>query len=99
SAPPAGPPIALVTDTPQQIVQKMTCFICHQIPGVPLAKTGVIGPLLIEKTNAPKRIASPEYQAMVKAGKAHAKTPKEYVMESIVNPNAFIVHGFAQKAN
>jgi len=100
SAPaPAGPPIALVTDTPQQIVQKMTCFICHQIPGVPIAKTGMIGPLLIEKTNAAKRIASPEYQAMVKAGKAHAKTPKEYVMESIVSPNAFIVHGFVQKAN
>lgn len=99
SAPaPAGPPIALVTDTPQQIVQKMTCFICHQIPGVPLAKTGMIGPLLIEKTNAPKRLASPEYQAMVKAGKAHARTPKEYVMESIVCPDCFIVHNFVQKA-
>ncbi len=96
---PAGPPIALVTDTPQQIVQKMTCFICHQIPGVPLAKAGVIGPLLIEKVNAPKRLASPEYQAMVKAGKAHAKTPKEFVIESIVCPNCFVHPAFAQKAN
>jgi len=95
----AGPPIALVTDTPQQIVQKMTCFVCHQIPGVPIAKTGVIGPLLIEKTNAPKRIASPEYQAMVKAGKAHAKTPKEFVIESIVCPDCFVHPKFVQKAN
>ena len=36
---------------------------------------------------------------MLKAGKAHAKTPKEYVMESIVSPNSFIVHAFVQKAN
>jgi hypothetical protein len=55
---------------------------------------GVIGPLLIEKTNAPKRLASREYQALVKAGIAHASTPKEYVMESIVSPNAFIVPGY-----
>lgn len=95
---PAGPPIALVTDTPQQIVMKMTCFICHQIPQVPIAKIGVIGPLLVEKVNAAKRLASPEYQAAVKAGKAHAKTPKEFVMESIVCPNCFVHTKFVQKA-
>ncbi|HXC61237.1 MAG TPA: nitric oxide reductase [Nitrospiria bacterium] len=100
SAPaPAGPPIALGTDTPEQIITKMGCFACHQIPTIAAAKFGPIGPLLVEKTNAPKRIASPEYQAMLKAGKAHARTPKEYVMESIVTPNAFIVHAFVQKAN
>jgi cytochrome c2 len=100
SAPaPAGPPIALATDTPEQIITKMGCFACHQIPTIPAAKFGPIGPLLIEKTNAVKRIATPEYQEMVKTGKAHAKTPKEYVMESIVNPNAYIVHNFVQKAN
>ena len=98
AAAPAGPPVALASDTPEQIVTKMGCFACHQIPGIATAKFGVIGPLLIEGHNAARRIASPEYQAQVKAGKAHAKTPKEYIMESIVNPNAFIVPQFVQKA-
>lgn len=91
----AGPPVALGTETAEQIVQKMTCFACHKIPGISIAKTGMIGPLLIEKTNAPNRIKSPEYQKAVKEGKAHAKTPREYVIESIMDPGAFIVPGFA----
>ncbi|MBI3811613.1 MAG: nitric oxide reductase [Nitrospirae bacterium] len=99
AAAPAGPPIVLVSDTPDQIVAKMGCFACHQIPGIALAKFGAIGPMLIEGHNAPRRIASAAYQARVKAGMAHAKTPKEYVMESIVNPNAFIVPQFAAKTN
>lgn len=99
TAAPAGPPVALATDTPEQIITKMGCFACHKIPTVALARFGAVGPLLIEGTNAAKRIASPEYQKRVKAGKAHAKTPKEYVMESIVNPNAFIVPGFENKSN
>jgi hypothetical protein len=99
AAAPAGPPIALVTDTPEQVITKMGCMACHQIPTIAVAKFGPIGPLLVAKNNAAKRLASPEYQAAVKAGKARAKTPKEYVMESIVNPNAFIVQGFVQSAN
>lgn len=99
AAAPAGPPIVLVSDTPDQIVAKMGCFACHQIPGIALAKFGAIGPMLIEGHNAQKRIASAEYQARVKAGKAHARTPKEYVMESIVNPNAFVVPQFVAKTN
>jgi len=96
---PAGPPIALATDKPEQIFTKMGCVACHQIPGIPASKFGMIGPLLMEGHNAPNRIASPAYQAMVKAGKAHAKTPKEYIMESIMDPNAFIVPAFTPKTN
>lgn len=87
--------IALPDDTPEQIVTKMACFACHKIPTIGIARTGIIGPLLIEKTNAPNRLKSPEYQEAKKAGKAHANTPKEYVMESIMHPDAFIVPGFA----
>ena len=46
---------------------------------------------------ASARIASPEYKERVKAGKAHATTPREYVMESILDPNAFIVAGYSKK--
>ena len=103
-APPAGAPgsiqvaeapkIAMQDDTPEQIVQKMGCFACHKIPGISVAKIGMIGPLLIEGVNAKNRIKSKEYREAVKAGKAHARTPKEYVMESIMKPDAFIVPGF-----
>ncbi len=86
--------IALPEDDPVQIITKMGCAACHKIPSVEFAKTGAIGPLLIEGTNAPRRIASPEYKAAMKAGTAHATTPKEYVIESIMNPSAFIVPGF-----
>ncbi len=91
----AGPAIALESDTPEQIVQKMGCFACHKIPGISVAKIGMIGPLLIEGTNASNRIKSPEYKKAVAEGKAKARTPKEYVMESIMKPDAFIVPGFA----
>jgi hypothetical protein len=93
-AAPAGPTIALATDAPDQIVTKMGCFACHKIPGIAVAKIGMVGPLLIEGTNAPNRIKSPEYQKLFKEGKVHATTPKEYVMESIMTPQLFIVPGF-----
>lgn len=93
---PAGPLIALATDTPEQIIMKMQCLLCHQIPTIPMAKIGVLGPLLIEGHNAPRRLASAKYKARISAGKAKAKTPREYVMESIVHPNAFIVPAFVQ---
>lgn len=90
-----GLPVAMEEDTPEQIVAKMGCNICHKIPGISIAKTGVVGPLLIEGVNASNRIKSPEYKQAIKEGKAHARTPKEYVMESIMDPAAFIVPGFA----
>jgi len=86
--------IACATDTPDQIVQKMGCAACHKIPDISFAHTGAIGPLLIEGTNAPNRIKSPEYRLAMKDGYAHATTPKDYVMESIMDPSAFIVPGF-----
>jgi len=98
-AQPPMPPIAFAADTLDQIVTKMGCFACHQIPGLPSAKFGEIGPLLIQKSTAQKRMESSDYQARVKTGMAHAKTPKEYVIESIVRPNAFIVPRFVQKNN
>jgi cytochrome c2 len=92
---PAGPVIMTGADKPQDIIMKMGCIACHKIPTT-AARFGTVGPLLMEGTNAKKRIASPEYKARVAAGQAHAMSPKEYVMESIVNPNAFIVPGFGQ---
>lgn len=88
-------PFALASDTVEQIVTKMACIACHKIPGLEVGKSGMVGPLLIMKTNAANRIKSPEYRKAVKDGRAHATTPREYVIESITHPAAFIVPGFA----
>lgn len=100
AAPAGGPALNIATgaDKPEDMITKMGCGACHTIPTTP-NKFAAIGPVLIEKTNAPKRIASAEYQARVKAGKAHAKTPKEYIIESIMNPSAYVVPAFKQPSN
>ena len=82
---------ALIDDTPEEIIEKMSCFVCHKIPTVPVATIGVIGPLLTLKTNAALRLKSPEYLLAIEEGRAHATTPKEYVKESILHPGAFVL--------
>jgi hypothetical protein len=113
SSPPPPPPLseaeinarfresqtALQTDTPEVIIQKLGCAVCHKIPTIPNATVGVNGPVLILKTTAPQRLASPAYQTRVKAGLAHATTPLEYVTESIVNPDAFYAPGYDPATN
>ena len=63
------------------------CPACHTIPGIKDA-VGKVGPVLWEGTNAPKRIKDGTYE-----GKA--KTTKEYITESILNPNVYVVADFA----
>jgi hypothetical protein len=66
-----------------EMINTLGCPLCHTIPGVEGA-LGELGPMLHEKTNAMKRIKDPRY-------KGKATSVKEYVRESILNPNAFIV--------
>ena len=70
-----------------QILAKAQCIVCHTIPGIPGA-TGAVGPKLEEGTNAPLRIKSADY-------KGTAKTTREYIMESVINPSAYVVKPFA----
>ena len=69
-----------------QIFAKAQCVSCHTIPGIPGA-LGTIGPKLEEGTTAAQRIKDPSY-------KGTAKSPAEYIMESIVDPSAFVVKPF-----
>ena len=94
SPPEKLPVMATEADSIEEMIKKMGCAACHRIPTIEFAKIGIIGPLLIGGTNASRRIASPEYQAKIKKGSAHARTPKEYIIESILSPSAFIVPGF-----
>ncbi len=85
----AGPPSALMADGTEpvdQIFAKAQCVSCHTIPGIPGAN-GTIGPKLVEGTNAPTRIKDKDY-------KGTAKSTSDYIMESIVNPSAYVVKPF-----
>jgi mono/diheme cytochrome c family protein len=86
---PAGAASALLADGTEpvdQILAKAQCVSCHTIPGIPGA-VGTIGPKLEEGTTAPQRIKDPAY-------KGTAKTTSEYIMESIVEPSAYVVKPF-----
>ena len=98
---PSVPPhkLALPIDSPEVIIHKMGCYICHKIPHISASRFSNIGPVLIPKTTAPQRIASASYQNQVASGKANASTPREYVIESIINPDAYIVPGYEKKDN
>ena len=67
----------------QTMINTLGCPLCHTIPGVEGAM-GTLGPMLHEKTNAPKRIKDSRYE-----GKA--TNTKEYVKESILYPSAYVV--------
>jgi hypothetical protein len=83
-------------NSPEHVVARLGCGVCHQIPGIASARTGVEGPLLIPRVTAAQRLASPRYRAAVTAGQAAARTTREYVVESILTPSAYIVPGFEQ---
>jgi cytochrome c2 len=69
-----------------KLFMKAGCPACHTIPGIEGA-TGKVGPLLMEGSNAPLRIKDPDY-------KGKAKSPKEYITESILEPSAYVVKDF-----
>lgn len=73
-------------DPVEQIFAKAQCVMCHTIPGIPGA-VGVIGPKLMEGTNALVRLKDSAYR-----GKA--KTTRDYVAESIVSPGTYVVKPF-----
>ena len=78
-----GPLFVTGAEPIDEMINKLGCPLCHTIPGIEGA-VGELGPKLHEKINAPKRIKDPNY-------KGKAKTGRDYVRESILNPNAYIV--------
>jgi len=59
------------------------CAGCHIIPTIPAA-TGTLGPPLYMKTNASTRLNDPAY-------KGNASSPREYIIESILHHDVYIV--------
>ena len=65
------------------------CAACHTIPGIDAAK-GREGPRLVIGTNGPKRLIDSNYRGT-------ATTVREYVMESILTPGAYVVPGYPDR--
>jgi hypothetical protein len=84
--PAPGGPVVTGDEPVNEIFTKALCFACHTIPGIPGA-VGAVGPKLVEKTNAPQRLKDPAY-------KGKATSVREYIMESIISPSAYVVKPF-----
>lgn len=62
------------------------CPVCHIIPGIPGA-TGQVGPPLVLGTIGAQRLKDPGYRG-------YAKTVHEYIVESVLEPQRFVVRGY-----
>ena len=82
----AGGVLATGEEPIADLFMKAGCPACHTIPGIEGA-TGKVGPLLMEGSNAPKRMKDPGYQ-----GKA--RSTREYITESILKPSAYVVKDY-----
>jgi hypothetical protein len=69
-----------------EIFTRAGCPVCHVIPGIPGAN-GQVGPKLVLGTTGKQRIHSPSYR-----GQAH--TVHEYVVESVLDPERYLVPGY-----
>ena len=80
--------IPLVTgDEPLvDIFTRPGCPVCHMIPGIPGA-TGQVGPPLMLGKTGEERLKDPGYRG-------EAKTVHEYIVESVLEPQRFVVQGY-----
>ena len=68
------------------IFTRAGCPVCHRIPGIAGAD-GRVGPPLLLGSSGSQRLRDPSYQG-------RAKTVHEYIVESVVEPETFVVPGY-----
>jgi hypothetical protein len=93
---PAVPPVPVVAPEAVPLVSgdeplaaifiRTGCPVCHTIPGISGAD-GRVGPPLWLGTTGAARLVDPAYQG-------RAKTIREYVIESVVEPSVYVVPGY-----
>lgn len=69
-----------------EIFTRAGCPVCHIIPGIPGAN-GQVGPKLVLGTTGQQRLTSPAYGGQ-------ARTVHDYVVESVLDPERFVVPGY-----
>ncbi|CUQ67607.1 conserved protein of unknown function [Candidatus Nitrospira inopinata] len=82
-------PLVTGDETIHEIFIRAGCVVCHQIPGIPEAK-GRVGPPLALGSTGKRRLGDPAYR-----GKA--RTVHEYVIESVLEPDRFVVPGYPSR--
>lgn len=77
----------VVGDEPTPVIfTRAGCPVCHRIPGIAGAD-GRVGPPLWLGTSGHQRLRDPSYHGT-------AKTVHEYIIESVVEPSAFVAPGY-----
>ena len=82
-------PLVTGEESIQEQFTRAGCPVCHTIPGIAGAN-GQVGPPLLLGTTGPVRLADSQY-----AGRA--KTVREYIVESIVSPQDYVVPGYPER--
>jgi hypothetical protein len=84
--PPEAVPLVTGDEPIAAIFIRAGCPVCHIIPGISGAE-GRVGPPLWLGTTGATRLVDPTY-------KGRAKTIHEYVIESVVDPDLYVVPGY-----
>jgi hypothetical protein len=82
-------PLVTGDEAIHEIFIRAGCVVCHEIPGIPDAK-GRVGPPLVLGSTGKQRLGDPTYR-----GKA--RTVHEYVIESVLEPDRFVVPGYPSR--
>lgn len=82
-------PLVTGDEAIHEIFIRAGCVVCHEIPGIPEAK-GRVGPPLVLGSTGKRRLGDPAYR-----GKA--RTVHEYVIESVLEPDRFVVPGYPSR--
>lgn len=83
---PESVPLVTGAEPIEAIFTKAGCPVCHSIPGIAGAE-GQVGPPLVLGTTGEVRLRDSSYRG-------HAKSVHEYVIESVLEPGAFVVPGY-----
>ncbi len=79
-------PLVSGDESIDKMFTKAGCVVCHTIPGIPGAE-GQVGPPLALGSTGRTRLQHPDYRGT-------AKTVHEYVIESVIEPERFVVPGY-----
>lgn len=85
---PEAIPLVTGDESLVDIFTRPGCPVCHIIPGIPGA-IGQVGPPLILGTTGAQRLKDPGYRG-------EAKTVHEYIVESVLEPQRFVVQGYPE---
>jgi hypothetical protein len=83
-------PLVTGDEETRLIFTRAGCPVCHRIPGIAGAD-GRVGPPLVLGITGQQRLADPAYRG-------RAKTVHEYIVESVLEPSAYVVPGYPADA-